>query len=65
MPGNSAAILSRVPNSLFDKSHALSHSSSVSLHQTVSPVGLSIAQHHAQLADQTVETAMSIIGQVA
>ena len=67
MLGSSMTILSRATNSMFPRGCALSRSRSISLgpRQIVFLVGLSIAQHHEQLAERTVEIGMPGIGHVA
>ena len=65
--GSSTAVLSVAPNSTYAQSCTLSRLRSFSPEQqwAVSLVELSVAQHCAQLAEQTVATAVSGARQVA
>ena len=55
------------PNSAFARRRSLSRGSSASRgpRRTASPLGVSVAQHCAQLAERPAESALSGIGQVA
>ena len=66
--GGSSATQSLVaPNSAFAQWHSLSRGRSASPgpQRTASPLGVAIAQRHAQLGERTAESTLSGVGQVA
>ena len=67
MPGTSMTISPRAPNSMFTRGCEQPRTclAFLGLQRTVSPVGLSIVQHCAQLVQQTAEIAMSGIEHIA
>ena len=67
LPGNSATLSSRVPNSAFERRRAMTRACSASpgLRRPLSLLGISVAQHRAQLAEQVAESSMSSVGRIA
>ena len=66
LPGGSSTISSRVPNSVYEQWQMAARSCSVSLGQrrSPSPLGLSVTQRRAQLAEQTAESALTRVKHV-
>ena len=67
LPGSSATLSPRAPNSAFERRRTMTraHSASPGLRRSLSPLGLSVAQRRAQLTEQVAESAMSGVGRVA
>ena len=66
-PGSSATLSPRVPNSAFERRRTMirARSASLGLRRSLSPLGLLVAQHHAQLVEQVAESAMSGVERMA
>ena len=67
LPGSSATLSPRAPNSAFERRRAMTRARSASpgLRRSLSPLGISVAQRRAQLTEQVAESAMSGVGRVA
>ena len=67
LPGSLATLLPRAPNSAFERLRAMDQSTFriSGLRRSLSPLGISVVQRHAQLAEQVAESAMSGVGRVA
>ena len=67
LPGSSATLSSRAPNSAFERRRTMTRarSASLGLRRSLSPLGLSVAQRCAQLVEQVAESAMLGVGCVA
>ena len=68
LPGSSTTISPSVaPNSAYARRRSLSRARSASPgpRRVASPIGVSVAQRHTQMAERVAESAMSGVGQVA
>ena len=67
LPGSSATLSSRAPNSAFERWRTMTRARSASpgLRRSLSPLGLSVANVVRSSAEQVAESAMSGVGRVA
>ena len=66
LPGNSSLTTSRAPNAVYSRGVAVARAHSVSWgpRWSPSPLGLSVVQRHARLAEQSAATSISGVGRV-